>query len=291
MPWPKVSPPAQPAMAGVEGALKCLQAFVVDQWKTGGAAELRLFCESGRLKASVSADFGPSCLSWRANSAFMGGNASGSPSRQRRRERRAAARAAAEKTGTEKVAKEKVADEKTAAEEVAAAEKCAALKTAAEKCAALKAEFDKCDAKKAEEAAAEKIAAEKCAVPKAVTENREAKKDFEKCSALKVETEMCDAKKAAEKCDAKKAAEKCATECSLTSVSTAAVASTSCLGSQPTTVETCWNCEGFLTLDHQCDGPPSPGHMPGAVTLFPPVAVVSSPPRPSPSAPIILKKQ
>ena len=238
-------------MAGVEGALKCLQAFVVDQWKTGGAAELRLFCESGCLKASVSADFGPSCLSWRANSAFMGGNTSGSPSRQRRRERRAAARAAAEKAATEKVVKEKVADEKTAAEEVAA-EKCAALK--------------------------------------AVTENCDAKKAAEKCAALKAETEKCDAMKAVEKCDSKKAAEKCAAEKAaaaerdLTSASTAAVASTSCLGSQPTTVETCWNCEGYFTPDHQCDG-----HISGAVTLLPPVAVDSSP-RPSPSAPIILKK-
>ena len=257
-------------MAGVEGALKCLQAFVVDQWKTGGAAELRLFCESGCLKASVSADFGPSCLSWRANSAFMGGNTSGSPSRQRRRERRAAARAAAEKAATEKVVKEKVADEKTAAEEVAA-----------EKCAALKAVTENCDAKKA---------AEKCAALKAVTENCDAKKAAEKCAALKAETEKCDAMKAFEKCDAKKAAEKCAAEKAaaaerdLTSASTAAVASTSCLGSQPTTVETCWNCEGYFTPDHQCDG-----HISGAVTLLPPVAVDSSP-RPSPSAPIILKK-
>ena len=67
----------QPAMAGFEGTLKLLQAFVVDQWKSGGGAELRVFCEGGHLKVSVSADFGPCNGSWKADSASLG--AGGSP--------------------------------------------------------------------------------------------------------------------------------------------------------------------------------------------------------------------
>ena len=142
-----------------------------------------------------------------------------SPSRARRRERRAA--------------------------EKAAAEKCAAEKAAAEKCAAEKAAVEMC--------AAEKAAAEKCAAEKA----------------------------AAEKCATEKAAEKCAATAS------ADVASTSCLGSQhqPTPWNTCWTCEGDLSPDHKCDGPA--GHISDATCMSPlnPAVV-----RPSPSAPIVLKK-
>ena len=64
-------------MAGFEATLKLLQAFVVDQWKSGGGAELRVFCEGGHLKVSVSADFGPCNGSWKADSASLG--AGGSP--------------------------------------------------------------------------------------------------------------------------------------------------------------------------------------------------------------------
>ena len=211
-------------MAGVEleGALKCLQAFVVDQWKTGGAAELRLFCESGRLKASVSADFGPFSPSWRANSVFMG--RSGTTSRQRRRESRAAARAAAMKAGAEK--------ETTAEDEVTAVKvvpvKSAALKDDAEKCSAKESAAEKCDARKAA---------------------------AEKCNAMKVASEKFEVKKAvAEKYDANKAVEKCAAEKAVAegALTAADVASTSCLGSQPTPEKTCWTCEGYLASDHQC---------------------------------------
>ena len=221
-------------MADVEGALRSLQAFVVNQWKSGGAAELRLFCESGRLKASVSADFGPFSPSWRAKSASMGG--SGSTSRQRRRESRAAARAAAVKAGIEK---------ETAADDEVTAVNAVPVKSAAEKCVALKDNAEKCSAKDS--------AAEKCDARKAAAE---------KCDATKVVSEKYEARKAAaEKCDA----EKDVAEGALTS---ADVASTSCLGSQPTQEKTCWTCEGYLTSDHQCDGPP--GHDSGDVTLFPP---------------------
>ena len=65
------------------------------------------------------------------------------------------------------------------------------------------------------------------------------------------------------------------------------VASTSCLGSQqqPTPWNTCWTCEGDLSPDHKCDGPA--GHIYDGTCMSPlnPAVV-----RPSPSAPIVLKK-
>ena len=104
----------------------------------------------------------------------------------------------------------------------------------------------------------------------------------EKCAAEKTAAEMCAAEKAAaEKCATEKAAEKCAATAS------ADVASTSCLGSQhqPTPWNTCWTCEGDLSPDHKCDGPA--GHISDATCMSPlnPAVV-----RPSPSAPIVLKK-
>ena len=236
---------------------------MVDQWKAGGAAELRVSCESGHLRVSVSADFGPANLSWRADSAD-GGSASGSPCRQRRRERRAAARAAAEKAGAKKItASERLGNEKVAIWEMDA-EEVSTEKSAAEKCAK-KDSAEKCEAKKAaEKCATQKAAALKCAAEKAATEKAAA--------TVRASTEE---------------AEKAAAECALTPVS-ADVASTSCLGGRPTPGETCWNCEVFLTPDHQCDGPL--GHISGPVHLFPsnPTKVlVASSPCPSLSAPAI----
>ena len=128
-------------------------------------------------------------------------------------------------------------------------------------------------ARRRERRAAEKAAAEKCAAEKAAAE---------KCAAEKAAAEMCAAEKAAaEKCATEKAAEKCVATAS------ADVASTSCLGSQhqPTPWNTCWTCEGDLSPDHKCDGPA--GHISDATCMSPlnPAVV-----RPSPSAPIVLKK-
>ena len=156
------------------------------------------------------------------------------------------------------------------------------VKQTNEKCATQKAGAEKCDAKKA---------AEKCATQKAAAEKGDAKKAAVKCAAEKAATE----KEAATVRASTEEAEKALVECALTPVSADDAASTSCLGVQPTPGETCWNCEGFLSPDHQCVGPL--GHSPGPVHLFPPpvlpnatkVAAVFSP-RPSSSAPVILKK-
>ena len=238
--------PPQPAMADVEGALKCLQAFVVDQWKSGGAAELRLFCESGRLKANVSADFGPNCPSWIASSTFMGGNACGSPSRQRRRQRRAAARAVAgnavaerdaaavkvevKKSAAEKYAAEKVFAERLVAEE-AASETTAAVKAASEKSAAVSVATGKAAAENA--TAVVKMAAAEEVAPKSVYVG-------DKAAAMKAATE----KVASEKEDIEEKA---------TVMKSDSVASTSCIGKQLPEWVVCWNCGGKMSNGHQCD--------------------------------------
>ena len=172
--------------------------------------------------------------------------------------------------------------------------KCVAEKAAAEKFGAEKAATERCAAEKAaaEKSAAEKAAAEKCAAEKAAAE---------KYVAAKAAAEMCGVEKvAAERCIASAkaptvVAEKAAADCAVTSVDADDAASTSCWGDKPTPGESCWNCEGFLTPDHQCDVPL--GHTSGPVHLITPpvppnatkVATVISP-RPSPSAPVILKK-
>ena len=214
------------------------------------------------------------------NSASLGG--SGSPSRKRRRERRAAARAAVEEVSTEKVT-----GAETDVEEVVA-EKVAAEGAPAEKCEALKADTEKCAFEKtaAEISVAKKGAAEKCAALNADDEKCDAMKAAEKCAVEKAAAKKCAAIKAATGNFAAKASieetEKSAAESAVTPVNAPDVASTSCLGKQPTPGETCWTCEGYLAPDHQCDGPHE--HMSGADTVFPPVppcqtevAVVISP--------------
>ena len=156
-------------MAEVEKKLKWLHAVVVDQWKSGKSAELQLKCGNGHLKVSLCADFdlGPAVSSRSAGTAGAPGDASGrgSPSRLRRKLRRAAERAAAEKaeqTAAEKVVAEMAAAEKAATErkvaEMAAAVKAVAVKEAAEMM------------KAAETAATEKTVAEKAAVEKETAE-------------------------------------------------------------------------------------------------------------------------
>ena len=146
-------------MAEVEDRLTWLQALVVNQWKTGKAAELKLYCENGNLKVSVSADFGPPTTSWRADTAGASWGAGGraSPSRLRRRQRRSAARAevAAGKHAYAAEDAEKAAQESTA-------EKNAAEKEIAEKAVTVK-------------AAPEKESAEIAAAAKEVSEKKAAK--------------------------------------------------------------------------------------------------------------------
>ena len=118
---------------------------LLDQWKTGRSADLRLFCESGRLKVNMYADLGP----WRAHSdvlslnvSCLGGLQKASPSRQRRRERRAAQREAASESAVDetevipKAAAENAIAKKTAsAEKAVAAEVSAAAVEAGVECA------------------------------------------------------------------------------------------------------------------------------------------------------------
>ena len=91
------------------GAEQFFRTFV-DQWKSGTNAELKFFCERGYLRVSLNAEIGP----WKAPAKEMCPNAwvrglhKASPSRLRRRERRAAEReqvAAAEEVVCEKTAK------------------------------------------------------------------------------------------------------------------------------------------------------------------------------------------
>ena len=147
------------------GAQQWVKTYI-DQCRTGKLAELHFYCEGGHLKVTMSADLGP-VLHKNVNLSGCRGGESGSPSRVRRRERRAAERAAAEHAAAVKVADEKAAAEEVAAvgnaAEKAAAEKCAAEKAAAEKCATEKAAAENCAAKNAaaEKGAAENDAAEK----------------------------------------------------------------------------------------------------------------------------------
>ena len=124
-------------MFGENGAQQWVKTYI-DQCRTGKLAELHFYCEGGHLKVTMSADLGP-VLHKNVNLSGCRGGESGSPSRVRRRERRAAERAAAEHAAAVKVADEKAAAEEVAAvgnaAEKAAAEKCASEKAAAEKCA------------------------------------------------------------------------------------------------------------------------------------------------------------
>ena len=170
-------------MAEVDKKLKWLHAVVVDQWKSGMSAELRLSCENGQLRVSLSADFGTAVSavpSWSAVIADSPGDASGrgSPSRLRRRMRRAAQRATTVKT-----------DPKQSVAEKAATEEVIAVKEAAEKAEAEKAAAEKADAEKV---AAEKADAEKEAAEKAVAEKEVVVKGAaEQAAAEKASTSLC----------------------------------------------------------------------------------------------------
>ena len=165
----------------------------------------------------------------------------------------------------------KSAAEKVAAEN-AAAEKAAAEKVAAEKAAA-------------ETAAAEKAAAVKAAAVKAALKSEEA--EAEKAATEKVASEKED--------DEKKAIV----------VKSDFVASTSCIGKKLPEWNSCWNCEGEMSTEHQCDSPVDTSGMskPASTSHFGLPALAepsfkgmvtpSLPLRlkvPGPSAPVILKK-
>ena len=243
-------------MSGEEAAHHWVQTFV-NQCKTGTHAELRLFCEGGHLKVTMCADLGQ-LVANTGTSSNCWGVPRPSPSRVRRRERRAAERAVAEEEAAAKAAAEKADAEKAAAEQ-AAAEKVYAEKVAAEKAAAEKASAEKAAA---ETAATEKAAAEKAAAEKAAAEKAAA----DKAAAEKAAAEKATAERAAKE---EAAAEK---------------ASTSCCGSeQQKPPMSCWSCDEMFATDdqgyipeHNCVQTP-PVHSPKSV-------------RPGPKPPMVLKK-
>ena len=258
-------------------AAQKLYETLLDQWKSGKTADLKLHCEHGRLKVTLNADLGPwvqpDCP-W--SPVFgHGGLHKVSPGRLRRRERRAAERAAAEKAAANcaaslKAAAAEEADTQRAATVEVDAKKAAAVEVYAKKSAAVKV-----DAKKvadveiyAKNAAAVKIDAEKA--------------DFvEKTDAVKAVDVVLVETGAAEKSPAEKVAVD-------KSPAPENAASTSCLGSEkPADVKTsCWNCDMEMSPEHHCNSNPGEG---AAATAKPPLKSKVLGHRPSPSAPVILK--
>ena len=224
-------------MAAVKGAHIWVQTFL-DQCKTGMKAELQLVCGNGHLKVNLSAELGPLGVLPDIPEC-SGGLQTGSPSRWRRRERRASERAAAERTAAaEKATAEKAAPQKAAVKKVEVHHATAAEKAAAEKvdfviAAAENAEKEMCMT----EAVDIHVVAEETATEKTVFANAAGN---------------------AGKVAAAKAAESVAilvAECSNTEQ-----ASTSSKGG---TAVACWNCSGILTPHHQCD------EHPGAIPASP----------------------
>ena len=178
-----------------------------------------------------------------------------SPSRVRRRERRATERvavAAFGKVAAEKDAPEKVVADKAAAEKFALGE-VVAEKVAAEEKVALEVAAEKATT---EEVVAEKIAAKKATAEKVAAEIGQVKVDAE----VDASSLTCD------------------------------VAVTSCLGSQLATQGNCWNCGGAVTSDHQCGMSPVKAESVKLASSLNLPPVLKSRQRPSPSAPIVLKK-
>ena len=106
-------------MAGVQGALNSFWTLM-NQWKSGHSAELRLFCEGGQLKVNLSANLGSWVQSPQPQQSESGDRCYQSPRRraglsyQRRLKRRAAARAATSAAAAEKADNYKVEDAATA---------------------------------------------------------------------------------------------------------------------------------------------------------------------------------
>ena len=240
-------------------AAQKLYETLLDQWKSGKNAELKLCCENGSLKVTLHADLGPwaqpDCLWSPVSGNWSLHKASPSPGRLRRRERRAAERAAAEK----------------------ATANCAAnLQTAAEEADAKNAAAEKVDAKRSDLAGkddAEKAEAEEVAATQAF-----------RAAAVKADLEVSVEKVVVEK----PALEKVAGEKS--AAANDEFASTSCLGSEQAANQakpSCWNCDAEMTAEHQCNSTPDEGSA--ATAVGPPLKTKVSGHRPSPSAPVILK--
>ena len=120
---------------------------LLDQWKSGENAELKLICENGRLKVTLYADLGPWAQPEGLRTPSFGneGLHKVSPGRLRRRERRAAERAAAEQAAAKYAATLKAAAEE--ADAAAAEEVCSSKFDVEEAAAAEKVDVEN-DAKK-----------------------------------------------------------------------------------------------------------------------------------------------
>ena len=236
----------------MEKAQKLFLTFV-DQWRTGCNAKIQFHCESGRLMVDMQADLGH----WKAQGCSLN---KASPSRTRRRERRAAERDLAAAT-EEVVAAKAAADETT----VKAAEEKTA-KAAAEK-AATRAAAEEVTAKAAAEEAAAKAAAVEVsakAAGKEAATRAAAEENTAKEAAAKAAVEVS-LKAAATEVVANAAGESAATTAAAVKVvATGAAAeeesrrrqmfesdqaTTSGKNSQPL----CWNCNCEMTPCHQCD--------------------------------------
>ena len=236
----------------MDGALQLFRTFV-DQWKTGAKAEVNYFCEGGNLKVRWCADLGP----WRAPAPDMlpkdwevGGLHRGSPSRVRRRQRRAAERIAAEEAvATEKVTAEVAAEvsAKTVSKNttVAANEATVEAPAAAEEAAA-EVIVAAVDLLAAEEAASEELAADKVKAEELAPENAAEDKASTSCQgvpnswALEVESET-----SCPNCGDMMTA---AHQCTLTLKPSES--SSSCSGSKRKQLH-CWKCDKLFPVDHQ----------------------------------------
>ena len=226
-------------MTGAQPAHQLLQTFL-DQCKTGNFAELRLTCEGGRLKASMFADLGPLRPEVRPKSEDFG-NYGGrvSPSRARRREKRAAERQLFATAG------------ETSAEKAREADQVAA----------------------AGNAVAEEVIAGNAAPWKGSTEDvaaaRAAESDFKNTAAVSEMTAINAAGALVEKADGKIDASLKAQDVKLALKGSAETAETKCdeLSDTETaststkllsTDQSCWNCSAAFTPAHQCNGSPEP---------------------------------
>ena len=274
-------------MAAIDGALQCFWTFV-DRCKSGSNAELRLIMEDGQLKANMCVALGPLGPQSGDRSRLWPGLPKVNNSQMRRRERRAAGRAAAAVAAGEAAAK-KVAV--VAFEEVIAS--AAAVKTTSKKVNAEEASGNGTTAEEAflvvtaEKASAKKVETEEVATIVAAKEAAAIAK-----KAVAEEAAPCfplTSVKLHENPEAE-SAEKAFSETDAVSANVNSqhcdVAVTSCLGSKLTALENCWNCGEAFSNDHQCDiSPVKTGSGSGT---FP--GPKSGRQRPSPSAPIVLKK-
>ena len=221
------------------GAHQLLQTFL-DQCKTGNFAELRLTCEGGRLKANMFADLGPlrpEVKPKTGDSGSYGGRVS--PSRARRREKRASERqlfAMAGETAAEKASEvDQVAAAGNAATEEAFAENAAPWKGSVDYAAAAKA----AESDEKNTAAASEMTAMKAA--EVLVEKADGRID----TSLRPRT--VEDGKLALVCSAK-------TKCD--ELSDTETASTSRKLLSPD--QNCWNCEAVFTPAHQCNGSSEP---------------------------------